>query len=151
MKNMDDIFNSEQQNSPKPPFDVPPGYFETFEERLEARINALEEKPNTRRTFIRILKPIAGLAASFLLIMLLIKYPLSKITSKFASPDEISSTEDSDLWREIFMSNSLFFDDKTLVNTIVSDETSATIDSDEMFAIMSSELNDYEVYDELYN
>lgn len=151
MKDINDILNSQQHDPKEPPFDVPPGYFETFEDRLEAQITASEEKPSKRKTIIRILKPIAGLAASFLLIMLLLKYPLKKITPELASQDETSLSEESNLWQEIFMGNTVFFDDNTLVTTMNTDESSNPGESEELINILSSELTDYEIYAELYN
>ncbi|WP_163717314.1 hypothetical protein [Mangrovibacterium lignilyticum] len=151
MKNMNDIFNPEKEGSKNSPFDVPKGYFETFEDRLEAQITAMEEKPSRSRTIIRILKPVVGLAASFLLIMLLVKYPLNKITPSLTSLDDSSFVEDSDYWKEIILSNSIFIDDRALLQVMNNNETTSPGESDEIIATVSSELNDYEVFAELYN
>ena len=151
MKNFDDILKTENNGPQKPPFDVPPGYFETFEDRLEAKIAALDEKPSNRKTIIRILKPVAGLAASFLLIMLLLKYPLQKITQDTNSQNETALVEDSDSWQDVLMGNTAFFDDNTLMSAITAEEGANTIQSDEVMTILSSEVTDYEVYAELYN
>lgn len=59
------------------PFTVPEGYFETFHERLKARIEA-EERPEPKRGLLFYLKPALGLAASFALIFLLVYVPLVK-------------------------------------------------------------------------
>ena len=59
------------------PFRVPENYFETFNERLKARIE-MEEKPVKTNRFLLYLKPALGLAASFALIFLLVYVPLVK-------------------------------------------------------------------------
>lgn len=58
------------------PFDVPEGYFDTFSERLQSRINA-EEKPKVRNVWTDYLKPAFGLIASFAVIFFLLYLPLN--------------------------------------------------------------------------
>ncbi|WP_372774959.1 hypothetical protein [Mangrovibacterium sp.] len=151
MKDTNNIWNPEQKGSKKPPFDVPTGYFETFEDRLDARITALEEKPGTRKTIIRILKPVIGLAACFVLILLLVKYPLSRFTGTIVAETEIESTYERDLLEDVILSNTLFIDDKILVQTIATTDLSNNTNHEEMVIIASEELNDYEIFAELYN
>ena len=151
MNNLNEILNSNKNGPQKAPFDVPEGYFETLEDRLVAQIEALEEKPNTRQTIIRILKPVIGLAASFLLILILVKYPLNKFTTQITNRQHVNiPTEDDNYMQEVLLNNPTFFDDKTLVQTITSDQSQSP-ESDELISILSSEMNDYEIFAELNN
>lgn len=150
MKKFDDILN--ENNGPKAdnPFKVPEGYFETFEDRLEAQLQATNEQKSTKKTIIRILKPVLGLAASFLLIMLLIKYPLQKITPVISS-NEYTEENDSGWFEDVFISSTTFMDDSTLLQNIDSSEIKTPAESDELISYLSTELNDYEVFAELNN
>ncbi|MCX6238669.1 MAG: hypothetical protein NTY07_14090 [Bacteroidia bacterium] len=59
------------------PFRVPESYFETFADRLKVRIEE-EEQPNKKRSLFIYLKPILMMAASFVLVMLLVSVPIKK-------------------------------------------------------------------------
>lgn len=152
MEEIKDILKTNQEGPKKQPFEVPAGYFETFEDRMEAQINALDEKPDMRRTIVRILKPIAGLAASFLLIMLLVKYPLSHLNTVFTAQNQSSQVDEDDYWQELFLTNSSFLDDQKLVQSITAaDNESSPAHSEEIISIISTEMNDYEIIAELSN
>lgn len=151
MKDINNIWKPDQEESKKSPFGVPAGYFETFEERLEAKITALEEKPDTRKTIIRILKPVIGLAACFVLVLLLVKYPLTKFSSTNVTENEIELTIESDYLEDVILSNVLFLDDKVLIQSIATADASDETYQEAMVNIASEELNDYEIFAELYN
>jgi hypothetical protein len=59
------------------PFQVPGGYFESFADRLMVRIKE-EEHLNKKRSLFIYLKPILMMAASILLVMLLVSVPIKK-------------------------------------------------------------------------
>ena len=59
------------------PFRVPDGYFETFADRLKARIEE-DEQPNKKRSLFIYIKPALMMAASFILVMLLVSVPIKK-------------------------------------------------------------------------
>lgn len=60
------------------PFVVPENYFNEFSEHLTQRINAEEEHKSVFRKVYVFLKPAIGLAASLILIFLLVYSPLKK-------------------------------------------------------------------------
>lgn len=150
MKELNDIFDSERQGPTMAPFEVPAGYFENFEERLEAKIQALDEKPNSRKTIIRVLKPVIGLAASFLLVFLLVKYPISLLSPKQIATQQTSEIEDDSYMKDLLLSTPSYFDDKTLVQTMVAEPTQPS-ESKELMSILSEEMNDYEIFAALNN
>lgn len=150
MNKFDDILNKGDKPGNENPFQVPEGYFETFEDRLEAKLEALNEQKSTSKTIIRILKPVLGLAASFILVMLLIKYPLEELTPKLSS-NNLSTESESGWFEEVFVSNATFFDDKEFIQNIDSTETQSPAESEELISYLSGELNDYEIFAELNN
>ena len=61
----------------KQPFRVPENYFETFADRIKARIEE-EELPVRKKTLYFYLKPAMSMAASIALVMLLVYVPIKK-------------------------------------------------------------------------
>jgi hypothetical protein len=59
------------------PFRIPEGYFETFSYRLMFRIKEIEQ-PTEKRTLYFYLKPALSLAASIVLVILLVFVPIKK-------------------------------------------------------------------------
>lgn len=150
MKKLNDIFDFEKPSPNQAPFEVPAGYFETFENRLEARIAALDEKPSSRRTVLRVLKPILGLAASFLLVFLLVKYPMSLISPRQIADQQANAIEDDNYMKDLLLSTPSYFDDKTLVQAMVT-EPKQPSESEELISVLSEEITDYEIIAALNN
>ena len=71
--------------SKEQPFKVPDGYFENFEERLKERMQHESITPRKEVRVIKMLKPILWLAAGFLLVFLLVYYPMSRILPYYMS------------------------------------------------------------------
>ncbi|MEI6142873.1 MAG: hypothetical protein WCP85_26590 [Mariniphaga sp.] len=61
----------------KQPFRVPEDYFETFADRMKARI-AEEQSPIRKKTLYYYLKPALSMAASIALVMLLVYVPIKR-------------------------------------------------------------------------
>ncbi len=78
MKETDENIENKFGNRKKDqPFKVPEGYFETFADRLMARIEE-EEQPDKKRSLFFYLKPVLMMAASFAFVMLLVYVPIKK-------------------------------------------------------------------------
>ena len=73
-----DNFNEKYER--KNPFTVPDGYFEGLTDRIADRVNE-EQKPKKTR-FIQIVKPYMGLAAIFLLALLIVQVVLPGVVDK---------------------------------------------------------------------
>ena len=91
-----DIFDALNELKDNNPFDVPEGYFDSFQQRMKERIE--RENETQRPGLIRMMKPWLGLAAGFLFIIALY------ITF---GPD-FSNTKTAEVNTE------MFFDDGTL-------------------------------------
>ncbi len=132
------------------PFDVPEGYFDTMEDRIEERIRAEENEGAPGQKFIRIIKPILGLAASFALAFLLIYYPITKILSKYTG-ETIDQTGERTKLNEELLTGCGYLDENMFFLALTSKEETADFESDEILSFLTSELDDYEVYAEIIN
>lgn len=74
MENFDDRYKK------KNPFSVPENYFERLSERIEERIEA-ENKPQKVR-FLMLIKPYVGLAAIFVLALLIVQVVLPHVVDE---------------------------------------------------------------------
>jgi capsular polysaccharide biosynthesis protein len=150
MNEMQERMTDDSKYSRENPFDVPEGYFDEIEDRIEEKIRVEENKNVHGNKFILMVKPILGLAASFALAFLLIYYPVTKILPKFLTKQTDKKTDELKL-NENFLSDYGYLDESTFFLALTSREDSANFASDEIIAFLSSELDDYEVYSEIIN
>lgn len=135
----------------KNPFRTPDDYFDSLEDRIMANIEYQGSKKRTTTKVFQMLKPVFGLAASFLLIYLLVYYPINTFILKDTSKVAVTDTSLSNFMDPYNLSLNQV-DENSLVNAIFSDETSniAETNPDEMLAYLSSGLNDLEIYAEIH-
>ena len=132
------------------PFDVPEGYFDMVEDRVEERIMAEESESTRGQKLIRMVMPILGLAASFALAFLLIYYPVTKILPKYTAGTTGQQSERTKLDEEL-LTDYGYLDENTFFLALTSKEEPADFESDEVLSFLTSELDDYEVYAEIIN
>ncbi|HCR91703.1 MAG TPA: hypothetical protein DIW50_14865 [Prolixibacteraceae bacterium] len=123
------------------PFKVPEAYFETFEERLQQRIQ--QQAGKSKPKIIQMLRPVLWLAAGFVLVFLLVHYPLKMFFPGSSSDLGLAETVTS-------ISNEWLYDDN-LYNMISEDMSADTIDNEVVVDFLSAELSEYEIYSEMYN
>lgn len=134
------------------PFRTPEGYFDSLEDRIMGNIKTQERKQTGMSKVIQFVKPAFGLAASFLLVYLLVYYPITtfllKDSAKIAANDTTSSN-----WTDIYSFTLSIADENTVVNAVFADDstTVAETNPDEVLAYLSSRLNDLEIYSEIQN
>jgi hypothetical protein len=136
----------------KNPFRTPEGYFDSMEDRIMEGIKHNSKPKTTSAKIIRLLKPVFGIAASLLLVALLVYSPIKTRLSNDNSKTEIAQNTSTDLL-DSYTFNLGSVDDNVLVNAIFTDEsadTSAT-SNDELLAYLSSDLNEVEIYSEIQN
>jgi hypothetical protein len=151
---MDEEENIESKFLKRPernPFRTPDGYFDSLEDRIMEGIKPSVKTRTTSTRIIRFLKPAFGLAASFLLVGLLVYSPIKTLLIKNGTKTEIAQSSSTDLLDDYSL-NLASIDDNALVNAIFSDDSNATaIDPDEVLAYLTSDLNDVEIYSEIQN
>lgn len=135
----------------KNPFRIPEGYFDSLEERILEGIEPSTKTKTTSTRIIQFLKPALGLAASFLLVGLLVYSPVKTMLLKNNTKAEIAQSS-ATIVLDDYSLNLTSIDDNTLVSAIFSDESSnQSLDPDEVLAYLSSDLNDVEIYSEIQN
>ncbi len=136
----------------KNPFRTPDGYFDSVEDRI---MEGILHSNNTKSTSVRIvkfIKPALGLAASLLLVGLLVYSPVKTLLLKNSTKSEIVQSSPTDL-----LDNDSFdlgsIDENNLASAIFTDEISnvSAENSDELLAYLCSGLNDVEIYSEIQN
>ena len=135
----------------KNPFGTPEGYFETLQDRIEARIKAEETILPRRTKVIRILKPVLSLAASFALIYMLVYYPLSKFMPKYLESNQVALETESIEFNLEEDYLAVFSTDNSLIEYMTTEETEEVQPSEEVYAYMTSNMSDSEFYAELTN
>jgi len=136
----------------KNPFRTPDNYFDSIEDRVMGKIKYQTGKKTSSAKVIQLLKPALGLAASFLLVYLLVNYPVNHLLPKTLVKSVITDTT-SPYMIDDSTFNVLSIDENTLVNAIFTDEPSnvSDINPDDMLAYLSSGLNEVEIYSEIQN
>lgn len=138
----------------KNPFKTPENYFESIEDRVMNKIKYEERKSKSSKTgkLIQLLKPALALAASFVLIYLLVFHPISYLLHKEIAQTKTTETNSHDTMDAYTMTFSLV-DENSLINTIINEEKAVQeeINPDEVLAYLSSDMNDIEIYSEIQN
>jgi hypothetical protein len=130
------------------PFRVPENYFETFADRLKARIEE-EEQPAESRTVFFYLRPVLMMAASILLVMLLVSVPIKNfLNSKkgYIAKNQTNSDVTDSLGAVSanfisYFSEGQFMAAFNEMNEIETD----TISSDKLADFIASNYNDFEI------
>ncbi|MDP2113284.1 MAG: hypothetical protein Q8K69_04430 [Bacteroidota bacterium] len=138
----------------KNPFRTPDHYFDSIEDRVMGAIEYEAKNKTTSKSgkIIQLLKPVLGLAASFAIVYLLAYYPIKYFSPSSLVKSEITDSSSFDNM-DAYALNFSLFDENSLFNTILGDETSALseIKSDELLAYLSTDMNDLEIYSEIQN
>ena len=135
----------------KNPFRTPEGYFDTIEDRIIERLEPSIKKQSSNLRILRFIKPAIGIAASILLVYLLVKPTMTFNHNQNIPKIETAESSSVDLL-DFFPLNLGTVDENVLANAIFSDDLNvAIIDSSEVFAYLSSDLNEVEIYSEIQN
>lgn len=136
------------------PFRVPDNYFDDFSSRLHTRLEAEKQVlPKPKSRIIRFLKPAIGLAASFLLIFMLVYWPIKSFLPNYLAnknaPSETVITEE-DTYMSILekMDENSFF---ALLSDSSEEEKVDDFNDEELMSYVSSNFSDYEIYLETDN
>jgi len=128
----------------EPPFRMPPHYFDDFPGRLQYKLEqeftAAPAEP--RGKIIRLLKPIMGLAASFLLIFMLVYWPLQILTpQKMASGSKNATDLDDNLLH--LLEN---VDEPTFYTLLENEPEKVTFNDEELISYLSTTQSEFEIY-----
>lgn len=110
---------------------------------MQAKIDQGTKETKRQSKVIRMLKPVIGLAASFLLVFLLVYYPMSRFLPDYLSQNDVVEDE--------YVISIESLDDDEFYDLISEEIRSKEIDTEEMMEFLSVELSDYDIYTEMYN
>ena len=125
------------------PFKVPESYFDDFEARLNQRIQQQDQGLKGKAKIVQILKPILWLAASFLLVFLLVYYPMNKFLPEYLSKNNQAEEE--------YPISIESLDDDAFYDMITDDLHAEALETDDILDYLTTEISEYEIYTEMYN
>lgn len=132
------------------PFDVPDNYFDDFSARLQSKLEAEKTVlPKPKNKVIRLLKPAIGLAASFLLIFMLVYWPIKSFLPNYlvkSDTTETTNITEEDTYRAVMerMDENSFF--ALLLGNEDEDTQEVSLDDEELMNYISSNVSDYEIF-----
>lgn len=135
------------------PFRVPDNYFDDFSSRLNTRLETEKQVlPKPKSRIIRLLKPAMGLAASFLLVFLLVFWPIKSFLPNYLSKsntavETVINEEDTYLSILEKIDENSFF----ALLTESSDEEVNDFNDEELMSYVTSNFSEYEIYLETDN
>jgi len=135
------------------PFRVPDNYFEDFSSRLHTRLETEKQAlPKPKSRIIRLLKPAIGLAASFLLVFLLVFWPLKSFLPNYIAKNN-SAIETTITEEDTYLSILEKIDENSFFALLseTSDEEIDDFNDEELMSYVSSNFSEYEIYLETDN
>ncbi len=141
----------EQREWPKEhSFDTPEGYFDDLTDRIMNKVEG--QSSLSRKPIIHYLRPVIGLAASFLIIGLLLYVPLRiympDIWNNYYGQQQDDSLELSGEWEYIFAdleAVSYFADSEGYQDTDEAETTDDEFSDDELLDYLVAEVDDYDL------
>jgi hypothetical protein len=135
-------------------FKVPDGYFDSLEERIEARIANEEENLSPKGKLIRMIKPLLAMAASFAIIFMLVYYPLSVFLPDYLAKNAEAPVEETNVLAEEELWILYFATPEEALYQVVTGETEQPekeVNADEMLDYLATAMNETEIYAALKN
>ena len=130
------------------PFRVPEGYFETFADRLMVRIKE-EEQPNKSRSLFFYLKPVLMMAASIVLVMLLVSVPIKKFfpSGKVYVAQQQSNIDSVDSASEIPATLISYFSEGQFLTAVadMKEIESDTLSADKLADYIAANYSEYDI------
>lgn len=137
------------------PFKVPKHYFDDFSARLQHKLQEEHEIPaGNRRGIIRYLKPVIGLAASFLLVFILVYWPISTFLPQYLARTHTEITPvpvDDPIYPSIES-----IDENTFLAFIIDamyeeEQLEIEYNDEELLSYLGPNVSDYEIFLETEN
>jgi len=153
MNEKKNIGNALQNRPSKPPFRVPDGYFDTLEDRIEARIADESSPVSSKGKLIRMMKPMLAMAASFALIFMLVYYPLSVFLPNYLAknteiPADTTTVNENDLVISYLTGLTHSYYD---LFSAEEETPEIEVNEQDMLDYLAFEMNEAEIYAELAN
>lgn len=126
------------------PFGTPDKYFDTFSVRLQMKLDAEKEVlAHPRHRIIRFLKPAFGMAASFILIYLLVYWPIKT----FMPEQAIMNPAQENLDEMKYESMVEGIDENSFYTLLDEPEASIEFTDDDLLSYLSINISEYDFYE----
>ena len=150
MKKFEKIAPEASKISKENPFRVPDHYFDDFSARMHTRLKAeTEVRKQPRNPVVRYLKPALGLAASFLLVFLLVYWPISEFLPQYLSKSDapVETITDDDHYFNYIEK----IDENSFIALIAEPDTDKDIVDDDfsdedLLSYLSANISDFELF-----
>jgi len=130
------------------PFRIPESYFDTFSDRLMSRIKEIEH-PSRKRTLYFYLKPALSLAASIILVILLVFVPIKKFfpTGKGYLARQKNQVDPVDSLSELSATLISCFSEGQFMTAVseMDEFEPKTLSSDNLADYIAANYNDYDI------
>jgi len=137
------------------PFKVPKHYFDDISARLQHKLQEEHEMPLKKRSsIIRYLKPALAMAASFLLIFILVYWPISTFLPQYlarTNTEIVPATKEDPIYPSVeSMDENSFY---TLIIDAIYEEEEPEIEynDEELLSYIGPNISDYEIFLETEN
>jgi len=124
------------------PFRVPDHYFEDFQARLSARMEAEESGLSGKKVSLFIyMKPVLGLAAAFAAVILLVYFPVRLMTGEkeLASNNTVGEEEK-------IINLVEYVDDHTFFNLLNEEDNDSGLEGRDLEMYIASNYSDYDIF-----
>lgn len=133
------------------PFNVPDHYFDDFSARLHSKLDADEVAlPKQKNRMIRLLKPALGLAASFLLIFMLVYWPIKSFLPNHLAKNN-AQTETKITEEDTYMAVIERLDETSFFGLLEEPAREESFNDEELMNYISSNMSNYDLYLETDN
>lgn len=137
------------------PFKVPKNYFDDFSARLQFKLHEETDLPEKNRSgIIRYLKPALGLAASFLLIIILVYWPISTFLPQYLARTQ--AVHENNHEEDLFFPSVEAIDENAFYALIIDviyndDEPEVEYNDEDLLSYLGPHVSDYEIFLETEN
>jgi hypothetical protein len=132
------------------PFGVPENYFDDFAARLQMKLDAEKTVVSLpKNQFIKYIKPVLGMAASFALIFMLVYWPIKTFTPKQVADTNSMNNETnvSDLEYRNMVEG---IDESSFLALLEEPVSSVNFSDEEIVSYLQTNSSDYEIYAETH-
>jgi hypothetical protein len=130
------------------PFGTPNNYFDDFSARINARLEAEEKDiPTKKNQFIRFVKPALGLAASFVLVVFLVYWPVKLYLSAEIADNDFQPSLYEDDFSNIAVES---IDENSFFALLEEPGNDIKFSEEDLMSYVSANISEYEIYEETY-
>lgn len=151
MKELENIAPKLSKIKKEQPFAVPGDYFDHFPVHLQNKLDAERRvPPKAGKRLMFYLKPAIGLAASFILILLLVWWPIKSFLPGYMAKN-LPPADTLMLEEDRYISLIEKLDENSFLSLIGDSTEEEELDNDDLMNYLTANISDYEIFLETHN